>query len=209
MKIHFPEARDVKLRHVQTRMEKHGEDDVPALDLAISVTGGNALLDMIHSDLRAMLFKPLDPQAADGQQEIDLPVDDRPSVRVPGLTLPIKIDREQVGMTLKVAYGATGKQDMVLGAVKLSKPKVASLIEGGSCELHFNLSSTDVSEKVIGKLSLLQGHEISITLTAPEVEDVKPDPRNDPAWPFPGDAPPPEQDAGDIFAAEHGATEAA
>lgn len=204
MKIHFPEARDVKLREVSTRVEFHGDTEVVALDLHIGVTGSNALLDMIHPDLRAMLFKPLEAQPSDGQQEIDLPVDDRPSVRVPLLKMPIAYRFEQVGMTLKVAYGATGKQDMVLGAVKLSKPKVASLIEGGSVELQFTLSTTDVSEKVIGKLSLLQGHEISIVLTAPEVEDVKPDPGNDAAWPFPKDAPAPEQDAGDIFAAEHG-----
>lgn len=204
MNIQFTEARDVKLRNVQTRMEKHGEDDVPALDLAISVTGGNALLDLVHPDLRAMLFKPVgDAHGADGQQEIDLPVDDRPSVRVPGLG-QLKYDREQIGMTLRVFYGATGKADMVLGAVRLSKLKVAACIEGGSVELQFNLSTTDVSEKIIGKLSLLQGHEISITLIAPEVEQQKPDAGNDPAWPFPKNAEAP-QTPEDAFTATAGA----
>lgn len=184
--IHFPEPRDVLLRNVQTRMEKHGEDDVPALDLAISVTGGNALLNMQHPDLRGALFKPM----AKTEGELDLPVDDLPSVRLPLLQTPLKYDREWIGYTAKIAYGATGKADMVLGAVKVSKPQVAAVIEGGSVEIRFNLSTTDVNEKVIGKLSLMQGHDITLTLTAPEVEQpAKPDPGSDPAWPFPNEAP--------------------
>jgi hypothetical protein len=203
MNIQFPEGRDVKLRHAQIRIEKHGEDDQPAIDLAISVTGDNSLLDMLHPDLRAMLFKAVDtPNAQPGQQEMDLPVDERPSVRVPGLALPLKYDREQVGMLLKVAYGVTGKQDLVLGSVRLHKPKVAALIEGGSTELQFTLSTTDINEKSIGKLSLLQGHEITITLTPAEVDEEPADPGNDPAWPSPKDEQP-QQEAGDIFAAAH------
>lgn len=169
MKLHFPEGKDVLLRHCQTRMEKHGEDDKPAIDLAIGVTGPNSLLDMIHPDLRAILFKPVGDDVPSG--ELDLPVDDRPSVRMPALSPPFKYDREHIGMTLKVSYGATGKADMVLGAVRLHKVRVAEVIEGGSCALQFTLSTTDVSEKIIGKLSLLQGHEIHITLTFAEAED--------------------------------------
>lgn len=164
--IHFPEPRDVLLRNVQTRMEKHGEQDVAAIDLAISLKGGNTLLDMIHPDLRLALFKPVTEQPG----ELSLPVDDLPSKRFARLAPPVKFDSEQIGMTLKVAYGATGKADMVLGAVKLSKLRVSDVIEGGSVEIAFNLSTTDVSEKIIGKLSLLQSHEISITLVGPEVD---------------------------------------
>lgn len=170
--IEFLEPTDLLLRNVQTRIEKHGEEDVPALDLAVSVTGGNRLLDMLHPDLRAALFKPAGP-VRDG--ELDLPVDDRPSARFSGLGMPVKWDREQVGMTLRVAYGATGKADMVMGLVKLAKIRVESVIEGGSVEIRFNLStSAAVTEKLIGKLSLLQGHTISVTLQCAEVEDTKP-----------------------------------
>lgn len=169
--IHFPEQRDVTLRNVQTRMEKHGEQDVPAIDLAIGLKASNSYLDMIHPDLRAALFKPV----TETEGELSLPVDDLPSKRFARLAMPVKFDIEQIGMTLKVAYGATGKADMVLGAIKLSKLRVADVIEGGSVELQFNLSTTDVSEKVIGKLSLLQGHEISITLVSPEVAETPAD----------------------------------
>lgn len=200
--IHFPEARDVKLRNVQTRMEKHGEDDVPALDLAISVTGGNTMLDMIDPDLRRALFRPIEAQPG----ELELPTDDLPSIRFRKLALPLKFDHEQVGMLCTIAYGATGKADMVLGGVTLSKVR-ANLIEGGSVELLFNLSTKDVSEKVIGKLSLMQQHEITLTLTAPEVtEPPAPPPGQDPAWPFPQDSvtdstEPPAPTAEELFAA--------
>jgi hypothetical protein len=182
--IQFPEPRDVKLRNVQTRVEKRGEEDVPAMDLAISVTGGNQLLDMLNPDLRRHLFKPITEQPG----ELSLPVDDLPSVRFPLLTLPFKYNREWVGHTARIAYGATGKADMVLGAVKVSKVVIEQLIEGGSVEIRFNLSTTDVNEKVIGKLSLMQGHDITLTLTPAEVAEDKQkpiDPKNDPAWPFP------------------------
>lgn len=178
MKIHFPEGRDVLLRNVQTRMEKHGEDDVPALDLAVSVTGGNELLDMIDPGLRPFLFKPLAERAG----ELPLPTDDLPSIRFPFLKMALKIDREHEGMTAKVAWGASGRADMVLGGVRLSKVEIEQLIEGGSVEIRFNLSTKDVSEKVIGKLSLMQKHQITLTLTQPEVEPEK---AADPFNPFP------------------------
>lgn len=165
MTIQFLEPTNVTLRNVNTRMEKHGEDDVHALDLAISVTGGNALLDMLHPDARRLLFKPLH----EVEGELSLPTDDLPSIRFAQLQMPIGFDVEHAGMTLHVAYGATGKADMVLADVKLSKVKIEAAIEGGSVELRFNLSSTDITEKVIGKLSLLQKHDISITLKAPVV----------------------------------------
>lgn len=166
MTIQFKDPTNVYLRNFNTRMEKHGDDDVPAMDLALSITGGNELLDMLHSDARRLLFKPLTERAG----ELALPTDDLPSIRMPSLVMPMAFDNEQAGMTLRIAYGATGKADMVIADVKLSKVKVESLIEGGSVELRFTLSSTDVNEKVLGKLPLLQKHELSITLMPAEVK---------------------------------------
>lgn len=184
MTIQFPEGRDVKLRNFQTRMEKHGEDDRPALDLAIEWSGPNTELDALDPALRPALFKPLVAQ----EGELPLTVDDLPSVRLPLLKTPLKWDREWIGYTLKVAYGATGKADMVLGGVKVSKAEIHELIEGGTVTMRASLSTTDVSEKVIGKLALLQGHSINITLTPPDIEDEpKSDAGQDPAWPFPND----------------------
>lgn len=166
MTIQFKDPTTVKLRNFNTRMETHGDQDVAAMDLALSLTGGNALLDMLHPDARRLLFKPL----AERPGELPLPTDDLPSIRMSHLVMPMTFDNEQVGMTLRIAYGATGKADMVVSDVRLSKVKVESLIEGGSVELRFTLSSTDVSEKVLGKLPLLQKHELSITLMPAEVK---------------------------------------
>lgn len=165
MAITFPERRTVYLRNFNVRMEKHGEDDVPAGDLAVEITGPNTLLDMIHPQLRPTLFKPL--QAKDDQ--LALSNGDMPSVRFPGMKMPISFDQEQAGMTLHVHYGASGKADMVLGDVKLSKVQVEQAIEGSSCVIRCNLSSTNIDEKVVGKLSLLQKHDIEITLKPAEV----------------------------------------
>jgi hypothetical protein len=195
--ITFDTPRDVKLRNVQCRMEKHGEDEVPALDLAISVTGQNTMLDMIDTGLRAALFRP--EQAIDG--ELPLGTDDLPSIRFRKLAMPLKLDHEQAGMTMKIAYGLTDDTAMVLGAVTLSKLRVV-LIEGGSVELLFNLSTKDLTEKIIGKLSILQQHEISLTLAAPEVDTDNPlHPNNVKLgpWPVTNSTEPPPLTPEDVF----------
>ena len=165
MSIQFPMPKTVFLRNFNTRMEKHGDDDIPAMDLALSVIGGNELLDMLHPDLRVALFKPLSETAG----ELPLPTDDLPSIRFAQMKTPIGFDLEHAGMTLHIAYGTGGKSDMVVADVKLTRPSVETLIEGGSVELRFTLSSTDVNEKVLGKLALLQKHELTITLKPAEV----------------------------------------
>jgi hypothetical protein len=170
MSISFPNPRDVTLRNAQVRMEKHGEDDVPALDLALSLTGGNDLLNMLHPDLRRLVFKPL----SETEGTLPLPVDDLPSIRFAQLKMPLQFGFEHAGMTLDVYYGTNDKKPaMVFGACTMSKPRVEQLIEGGSVELRFNVSTKDVNEKTIGKMLLLQGHTITVRLRPPEVADEK------------------------------------
>jgi hypothetical protein len=184
----------VKLANVNTRSEKHGEDEVPAIDLAIIVTGPNTDLDALGKELRASLFAPV----ADAPEELDLRVAALPVVRNPKLSPPIKIEHEQAGMTATIGYGIDEVSDVVLGAVKLHKVRVTALAFGGSVELRYSLSTTDVNERTVGKLAMLLGHEISLTLTAPDVEQVEMTPEDAGLVPLDeSDAPP---TAEDIFA---------
>ena len=144
---------------------------------------------------RPALFKA-GQQDGGAEPQLDLAVDELPHVRVPRLVMPLRVDYEQTGMTLEIAYG-TGRKpsNIVLGLVKLSKVRIEALAEGGSVEIRFVLScANEITEQIAGKCAMLQGHDIEILLTGPVVEEPPittapaADPGNDPAWPFPKDA---------------------
>lgn len=160
----------VKLDNVNSRMQKHGEENVPALDLAITLTTINKVLDLIHHALRPTLFCA---QGAQGRQptqaEMDLPVDDLPNIRFPHLDYPVKYDSMLTGYTLTVDYGRGGEQNLRLKTCDIKTFKITP-IEGGSVEVKFTVQCADgVDERVVGKLSMLQQSEISITLEGPEI----------------------------------------
>lgn len=170
MAIEFREPRTVKLRHLNIRTEKHGDEDRRAIDMGLVLVGGNRELDMLDPALRTMLFKPLEA-SQDAQGE--LPTDDLPSVRCARLKTPLHITLDQVGMTARIAYGIEEEPSIVLGLVKVSKVQIAQVMEGGSVALWFNAStsSLDVSDDVVGKLSGLVAHEITMSLALPEVKE--------------------------------------
>jgi hypothetical protein len=161
----------VHLRKFSKREEIHGKDMIPAIDLAISQKGPASLLDMIHPRLREALFMASKDGTPAAQQALDVSVDLLPNVRVPSLQMPLAIDYEQTGHSLRVHYGANEKAHVVLGLVKLHKLKIVEVVEGPSIELHYSLScANEINEKVIGKLGILGGHDIVISLDAPEVQ---------------------------------------
>jgi hypothetical protein len=178
------EPTTVKLTHAQSRVEKHGDDDVMAIDLAVIWNTHNRALTDIHKQLRNALFCDMRQEVKGPQSEMDLPVDELPNVRLPGMDYPIKLDFQQVGARVEVAYGIDDTTAIVLQLAKIHKFRVTP-IEGGSAEVKFAISSaTEIDDHVIGTLSILQQRDISIKLSMPEVkqeekkltpEDVFPD----------------------------------
>jgi hypothetical protein len=161
----------VHLRKFSKREQVHGKDLIPAIDLTISQKGPASLLDMIHPRLREALFMAGKDGAPVAQQALDVGIDVLPNIRVPSIEMPIVLGYEQTGHGLRVHYGANEKAHVVLSLVKFHKLKINSLVEGGSCELHYTLScANEINEKVIGKLGILGGHDIVISLDAPEVQ---------------------------------------
>lgn len=178
--LEFPESRLVTLTNFQARNEIHGKDLVPAVDLGISVKGSNRLLDLLHPQLRPALFRKGEADASSAEPELDLPVYEFPHVRVPKLAMPLKVDYEQTGMTLEIAYGTARKpSNIVLGLVRLHKVRIEALAEGGSVELRFTLScANEITESIAGRLAILQGHDIEVKLVGPAIEE-KPLPQSE------------------------------
>lgn len=162
---------NVMLDKVNTRIEHHGEAHVLAVDLKVTLTTHNSVLDQFHSKLRAMLFCSLAADQMDGQGELSLPVSDLPNITFTKIDYPIKWDLEATGYTCKVDHGLGGKSDLVLNLCTLKNFRF-SPIEGGSVEVEFTISSAaDIDERIAGKLSVMQQSDIAITLLAPQDVD--------------------------------------
>lgn len=167
------EPTTVKLSNVQTRVERHGEDEVMAIDLAVTWNTNNRALTEIHKQLRNALFCNHAQPSDSPQAEMDLPVYELPNVRVPGMDYPIKLDFQQIGARAEVAYGIDETTAIVLQLCKLHKFRITP-IEGGSAEVKFAISSAaDIDDHIIGTLSVLQQREISLKLTMPEVAQAE------------------------------------
>ena len=164
------EPTTMKLANVQARVEKHGDEDVMAIDLSVVWNTNNRSLTAIQKQLRDCLFCDMRQEEGADQAEMDLPVDELPNVRVPGMDYPVKLDFQQVGARVEVAYGISDVSAIVLSLCKIGKMRVTP-IEGGSAEVKFSISSSaDIDDHIIGTLSVLQQREISVKLTMPEVE---------------------------------------
>jgi len=179
------------LKSVTPRQEHHGEDIVVALSMRIEITGPNTLLDLLSPKLRHALY-----QAPEGQEQLPGVEASTPLLRFDAFdhhTLKACFD----GWTLKVDHGVDEHDPIALGGAKVDSFRLEAM-QGGTCKLTFRVGSNDVSSEEIGLLCGKLGSEISITLHAPEKPAEVIDGSTEA---FKKDHP----DAGDMFAAEHGA----
>lgn len=176
----------VKLDNAQTRMQHHGDQLVPAVDLDLTWKTHNSVLETLMPGLREALYAEEEATDPDEQAELDLPIDALSAVRFPLLKYPLKASVEHHGLRLVVEYGLGGERsDIVLNQCHVSKFEV-SPISGGSVELSFRVSSAkDIDETVSGRLQLMQQREIVVRLLPPEVQA-------DTTEPLPGLTPEPD-----------------
>lgn len=155
------------IRSVNNRAEMHGNDPVPAVDIAVRVTGQNTLLDLLSPELRPMLYKAADgSQAQEGLPGVDA-VSDTPALRSMVLDMPVKLSTQIVGRNLEIDYGTGGKSNVKLSTVSVNEFKVEAL-DGGSINLDFRIQASGLDEKTLGKLATLIRHDVQLTLTASE-----------------------------------------
>lgn len=160
----------VTLDNFQTRMQHHGDQLVPAVDLSLTWKTHNRALDALVPGLREMLYAKAEPEPESEQAEMDLPVDELSAIRF-ALKYPLRSMLEFHGMRLVVEYGLGGERsDIVLNQCQASKFEITP-INGGSLELSFRISSSkDIDEDVTGRLPLMQQQDIVVRLLAPEIQ---------------------------------------
>ena len=221
--LEFTQPTGVFLDHVQSRVEKHGDESVHALDLSMTYTGANGVLDALAPGLRSTFFTAHTKQPTrKSQSEMDLPVDDMPHLRAPVIVPPVRVDCETEGATVVVSNGIKASTSIRLTECKVHRVRVTA-IEGGSTEVKFSVSSASgIDAQVVGALSMKQQQEIELMLVAPKADGQAAGAEGEGAWPFPKEAddkkPVPlvvikkrrklEKDAGDVFVEQHGKAQA-
>lgn len=150
---------------VTPRIEKHGDDNVPAISLGLKITGPNTLLDLLCPGLRDVLYK-----AVDGQDQLPGVEQSTPLLRSRAIErIKVKMPTME-GWILIVEHGIDDDTQIELHSCKVDKV-FAEPFEGGSCEISFRVGTSDVDERYMGELAMKLGSEVPITLLAPVAAD--------------------------------------
>lgn len=151
---------NAKIAHINIRTEKHGEDDVKAIDLKLEMKLPNTFLSQLSSTLRWSLYdKPAEPDLADDKDYL-------PTLRHPKMG-PIKWDDAVVGGDF-IIHAPVSKNDLEFTA------DVNSLVltpeEGGTVQVSMRAQFEPENDE-IGKVAAFLGLSTEITITPPEPVD--------------------------------------
>lgn len=153
---------DATLTSLTPRVEKHGDDEVQAITLGISITAGNAILSAIDERLAAMLY------AADEDQE---PL---PGI-TPALTVlrcpsikSLDIDFVGEGYRCHISHGIDDDGTITMGGCKIKSLRVSPM-PGGSVELSLKINTSDIAEQDVGLLWSKLGGPIVVEATPPSL----------------------------------------
>jgi hypothetical protein len=158
----------VRLTNVNPRMEKHGPEAVPAVDINFVMDKPNSVLSYFDGTLLTALYKPA-TEAAEDQEELDGidPISSFPCLRFPKMAR-IKWDWRGAGYTLAIDYGLGEGRNLELEGCEVGKV-VLDCKEGGTVEIKFQVQcDKGLTEHILGKLALMIGQEVSIMLAAPK-----------------------------------------
>lgn len=142
------------------RSEQHGDEPTPAADLKFAVAMESALLAMLDPQLRHALYC----KNAGVDNDLANQMHEAPNLRFPKLEA-LRWKHEIVGAKLTVHHGIGGISDLVIEGCNVNKFSVDAQ-EGGTVIVSFRVQCKP-SEAACGKLCLLIGGDVEITLEPP------------------------------------------
>ena len=158
------ENHETELAHLNTRTEKHGEDNAPAADLKLVVTGPHSLIECFGEGLREFLFR--EPGVGEDKQGvIDLGSDKRTKVRYPKIK-PVTFDDEFPGYTVVLSPGLDIGEPLTFKGAKLKNFRFRA-IDGGAVEVTFS-AAVYPDEHQAGVLFGWQKKTLVLTLERPK-----------------------------------------
>jgi hypothetical protein len=167
MPFEIEEYKSLRLTNVNPRMEKHGPESVPAVGINFVLDAPNDVLSYFDGGLLSALYMDR-TEATPDQETLEgiAPITHLPNLRFPKMS-PIKWDWRGCGYTLSIDYGLGHGKGVELEGCEVGKIVIYPK-EGGTVELKFQVQAVaGLTEKILGKLSLLIGQEVSIILLAP------------------------------------------
>lgn len=188
--LNIEETTEATLAAVTNRVEKHGDDDVPAVSLQISIEAANTLLDQIDPNIRQALYK-----AVEGQEQLPGVEPATPVLRCNSFD-QITLTQAHEGWTLEIDGGIDEGAPMTFGGCKVDKLRVDAK-QGGSIVLRMRIGTSDVDADRLGALAMHNGQSIWVRLKPPE---KRADAIDGSTEAFRADHP----EAADLFAAQHG-----
>ena len=154
------EFTEATLTSVTNRIEKHGDEDVPAVSFGLEIEAANTMLDAIDPSIRHSLYK-----STEGQEQLPGIEPATPVLRCNSFDT-VALTTAHEGWRLVVDDGINEAQPMVFGGVKIDKFKVDAK-QGGSIILRLRAGTSDVDADRLGTISMRNGHSIWIKLLKP------------------------------------------
>jgi hypothetical protein len=171
----LPHATRAHVRTFNLRTEKHGDDDVTAMDLGMRVTGSSALLDMLHPGLRGSLYLPPD------ETQATIPGETPPWTvlrcdAVPFVTLPkYELIGRNVVLTpaTEIESELSEDDELQLSPCNVNGFKVTAHA-GGSVDIDFRIQCANIDSGAIGMAGAMLAEDVDLSVTHTEVAETPP-----------------------------------
>jgi hypothetical protein len=150
-----------RLATLTPRIEKHGDEDVPAISIGLELTVANSMLDDIDAALRAALYVGDEAQAALPDVEASTPT--LRCAVIEKVSLGTKLE----GWALQIDDKVDEAQATVFRSCKVDK-FVVEPQEGGSILLRLRVGTSDVDAERLGMLGMHVGQNVWLQLRAPD-----------------------------------------
>jgi hypothetical protein len=163
----------VRLANINTRTEKHGDDDVLACDIKLEASLANAVLSKFSDSLKEVLYTK-----DDGAVEDLINPDHAQKLRNP-LMGPIKWNLDMPSVQFRIHHGENDDDDIVFSAAKANKFQFLCQ-EGGTVTVDFRVQVSEPDEEEVTKLLFMLNKSVKVSLIneieAPdESDDTGPD----------------------------------
>lgn len=147
----------VRLVNINTRTEKHGDDDVLACDIKLSTNQANAILLKFSDSLKDALYTK-----DEGAVEDLINPDHAPKLRNP-LMGPIKWNLEMPSVQFRIHHGENDDDDIVFSGAKASKFQFLCQ-EGGTVAVDFRIQVSEPDEEEVTKLLFMLNKSVKVSL---------------------------------------------
>jgi hypothetical protein len=163
----LPNATPATITAVTPRIERHGEDPVPAISVTVEMTVANTMLEKFGKGLLNCFYKS---DKNDKQVPIDGVETFMTALRYPRVVDSISLIGELVGWKVVFQHGIDESSAIHLGQCKIDGFKITELAEGGTIKLRFRVGTAAQDQNSAGWLTMRVGENVDIQLLEPEVK---------------------------------------